>query len=277
MIKNILLGYSGARGAQVALSQALELARPAKARLHVTMIEAMASRDSQVALLPDPEVAGLRLPDTGGEAAEPELPPDGDAALEELAETCRREDVFCTFNHHYGEAGVRLVQLSRLADLLVVGRRDDPAISSRQPPGRTARYLATHPATPTLFTDREHLPVKSATLYYVPRQAGGRALARAGEVANLLNISLNVVCLPYEGIDAAAAEEEARFALRAYHLDGEWERASATLAEALANTTLSWNDPLVVVPAPPRGLLLSNHETTRLALALTNTNVLLVP
>ena len=279
MIKNILLAYSGSRGAHVALSQAVDLARPAKARLHVTTIEPLGPGEGQVALPTETLADGLgaRLPEPPPPLAD-ELPdPAPTAELETVAETCRREEVFCTFNHRYGDPGPRLVELSRLADLLVLGRRDEPRPGQAHPVGRLARYLATHPVTPTLFTDREHLPLKSASLFYEPRQGGGRALAVAGEIASLLNITLNVVCLEYGDVAATAAEEEARFALRAYHVDGEFERSTGTLVDTLQNAALSWNDPLLILPTPPRQLLFNNQESVRVALGLPNTNVLLVP
>lgn len=279
MIKNILLGYSGSRGAQVALSQAVDIARPAKARLHVTAIEPLAAGETQVALSAETYADGATaplpdaLPVVMAEAAEPAPT----AELENIAEICRREEVFCTFQHYYGDPAQRLLQVSRTANLLVVARRDEPKPGQTQIIGRTARYLATHAAIPTLFTDREHLPAKSATLLYEPRAGGGRALAMAGEVCMLLNITLNVLCLPAGEVSAEAAEHEARFALRAYHLDGEFQKATANVAGALQNAALSWNDPLIFLATPPRQLLFNNTESVRVALGLPNTNVLIVP
>lgn len=279
MIKNIILGYSNSRGAQVAFSQAVDIARPTKARLHVTIIEPLAAAEGQVTLKPDilADATAAALPDMMTPLHEPAPDAAPTAELESVAETCRREEVFCTFNHHYGDPGMRLTQLGRLANLLVVARRDEPRAAQAQPAGRTARHLAAHATTPTLFTDREYLPPKSATLFYEPRQAGGRSLAVAGEIASLLNMALNVVCLPYGEVDASAAEEEARFALRAYHVDGEFLKASSSVAEALQNAALSWNDPFVILPAPPRKLLFNSHQAVALALGLPNTNLLLVP
>ena len=159
----------------------------------------------------------------------------------------------------------------------MLARRDEPKAAQAQPAGRTARYLAAHAVAPTLFTDREHLPLKSAMLFYEPRRAGGRALALAGEIGCLLNISVNVIGLPWEDVDAATAEEEARFALRGYHLDGHFEKTSATLVEALQNAALAFDDALLVIAAPPRRLFFPDRETVRVALALPNTNLLLVP
>jgi nucleotide-binding universal stress UspA family protein len=279
MIKNILLGYNGSRGAHVALSQAVDIARPAKARVHVTMISPLAADEAQASVGADPfgDVAGLRLGEEVGAGFENTAGDESGEQLEGIAELCQREEVFCTFNHHYGDPAQRLSALARVANLLVVGRRDEPGPAETGAVGRVARALATRPAIPTLFTDREHLPLKSATLFYEPREAGGRALAIAGEVAQLLNITLNVVCLGHGEVDAPAALEEVRTAVRAYHVDGELTHAAGTLTAALQNTALSWNDPLVIVPSPPRQLLFGNIESTRVALGLPNTNLLLVP
>lgn len=279
MIKNILLAYNGSRGSQVALAQAVDLARAAKARVHVTAIEALGAGEGQAALQAEVLADGpnARLPEAPV-PLEDELPdPAPTAELDNVAELCRREEVFCTFNHHYGDPGQRLVQLSRLADLVVLGRRDEPRVGQVHTVGRVARYLAAHPAAPTLFSDREHLPLKSVSLLYEPRQAGGRALAVAGEVASLLNVSLNVMCIGYGEVEAVAAEEEARFALRAYHVEGRFERSGTGVTETLQNTALSWNDPLLVMAAPPRALLFTNQEAVRVALGLPNLNVLITP
>lgn len=279
MIKNILLGYNGSRGAQVALSQAVDLARPAKARLHVTTIEPLPAGDSQVALHTEAYTDGMgAAPAEPVPLAAPEEPQPAPAAeLEDIAEICRREEVFCTFNHHYGDPAQRLLQLARVANLLVVARRDEPRPGQAHAAGRTARHLAAHPVIPTLFAGREHLPVKSATLLYEPRAGGGRALTLAGEICMLLNISLHVMSLPSAEVSAEAAEEEARFTLRAYHLDGEFTRANAAVPGALQNAAMSWNDPLIFFAAPPRQLLFNNTEAMRVALGLPNTNILLVP
>jgi hypothetical protein len=247
--------------------------------VHVTTITPLSAGEAQVNVGADPygDVGGVRLPedlaatfeDTGGEEAA--------SQLEGIAELCRREEVFCTFNNHYGDPAQRLTALSRVANLLVVARRDEPRPAGASAIGRTARALATRPAIPTLFTDREHQPLKSATLFYEPREAGGRALAVAGEIASLLNITLNAVCLRYDEVDDPAALEEARTALRAYHVDGEFIHTTGTLSAALQNAALSWNDPLIIVPSPPRQLLFANTESTRVALGLPNTNVLIVP
>ena len=279
MIKNIVLGYSGSRGAQVALSQAVDIARPAKARLHVTRIEPLAARDAQVALNIEPFADGTHvpLPDVASAVApeQPEVAPGGE--LDQVADVCRREEVFCTFRQYVGDPAQRLLQLSRVADLLVVARRDEPQPGRTHALGRTARYLSTHALAPTLFTDREHLAAKSATLLYEPRAAGGRALALAGEICMLLNSTLNVVSLPAGEQTAETADEEARFALRAYHLDGAFTKSNSAVGSALQNAAMSWNDPLIILAAPPRQLLFNNTEPVRVALGLPNTNVLIVP
>lgn len=275
MIKNILLGYSGLRGGQVALSQAVDLAHATQGRLHVTLIEPLGAPEQ---VLVSSVEASLPTLNTGERLtpSEDDVPqPTGSAILDQAGETCRLEGVTCTLNHHYGEPVAKLLALSRVADLLVVGRRDEPASRGRRV-GRIARQLAARAVVPTLFTDREHLPLKSATLLYEPRSGGGRALGRAGEICALLNVTLNVVSLPWQEITAAEAEAEARRALRAYHLDGSYVTGNAVIP-ALQEAALTWSDPLLVIPALPRKLLFNNMEPVMTALALPNVNVLLVP
>ena len=75
----------------------------------------------------------------------------------------------------------------------------------------------------------------------------------------------------------AEAEQEARFALRAYHLQGEFVPAPGTAAEALASAALLWGSALTIVPAPARTGLFNDYSALNAALAAANTNVLVVP
>jgi nucleotide-binding universal stress UspA family protein len=278
MIRNILVGYSGQRGAQLAFSHATDIARAATARIHIALVGALTEAETAAGSLTanDPEAGGQSFPELPLLAEDdpaPMVPP----AVGKLVEECGAEGIACTFNQYYGTPGARLLTLSRSYNLIVVGRRDDPRPAQGHPLGRTARHLVAHAGMPTLLTDREHLPLKSATLLYEPRFAGGRALALAGYLCSLLNISLNVTCTPYEETDAGQAEAEARSALRAYHVDGEFTRGHGAPSDALRNAALNWSDPLLVIPAPPRRLLSSDPGIVRLAVSLPNTNVLLVP
>jgi nucleotide-binding universal stress UspA family protein len=277
MIKNILVGYGGSRGAQVALGQALELAQAAGARIRLAMVENVADGPTEAGLVMEQSPEQVLLAATADRAeAEPDSMTPG-PTLDDAAERCQAEHVPCSLARYYGDIGERLLDLSRLADLLVVGRRGESSRYRRSVLGRNARRLAAGAIIPTLFADRELLPLRSATLYYEPHPEGGRALAFAAEICSLLNVSLNVMCAGRGRLSAAAAETEARFALRAYHLDGEFVTGGQGGAEALQNAGLLWGDPLLVVPAPrPRGLF-PDYSLLRAAMATPNANVLLVP
>ncbi len=277
MIRNILVGYGGSRGAQVALSQALQIAQASEGRLRLAMVEDVTDSAAEVGLVAErsPEQAVLAAAEERSEVEPDSLGPS--PALEEAALRCRQEGVACSLARSYGNIAQRLLDLSRLADLLVVGRHGEGSRYRRSVLGRNARRIAGGAITPTLFTDRDYLPVRSATLYYEPRPPGGRALSQAAELCSLLNVDLNVTCVGLDRIDAAAAEAEARQALRAYHVEGEFIIGGQAGPEALQNAALLWGDPLLVVPAPAQRALFPDYGVLRAAMATPNTNVLLVP
>jgi nucleotide-binding universal stress UspA family protein len=283
MIKNIMVGFGGSRGAQVALRQALDIAGPASARLHLTQVENLSELGPEVELLPGPVPEATVLSIAEDTAPTPEEEEAGltsgksTPVLEMAADICRGDNLPYTLNRVHGDPGQRLLSLSRLHDLVVVGRRGDERRYRTSVLGRTARRLALGCVTPTLFADREHLPVTSATVLYEPQPGGNWALARAAELCSLLNATLNVVCVGYQAVTPEQALAEAGFALRAYHLDGELIPGSGSPAESLQSAALLWASPLLVIPAPPRRGWWTDHSLTHAALAAPGTNVLLVP
>ncbi|MEN6645013.1 MAG: universal stress protein [Armatimonadia bacterium] len=276
MIRNILLGYNGTRGADVAFSQAADIAHAAKARIHVARIERMPA-DARIQLSGDTLADSSPSPTFSELNGATETVAEPSGVLDQVLDKCRREQVFCTFREYYGDPAGRLMELSRLAELLVVARRDEPRHSRAHPLGRVARQLAMRTSTPVLFTGHEHLPVKSAALLYEPRIAGGHALTMAGGLCSTLNITLNVLCVGHGETDAAQAEAEAKFALRAWHVEGEFVRSTVPALEAIRNIALTHSDPLIIVPAPPRRLFPAHSELVHAAAELPNTNLLLVP
>jgi nucleotide-binding universal stress UspA family protein len=276
MIKNILVGYDGQRGAQVAFRLAADLARAAQARLQLAYIEPVGDQPG-VALSADMQADTFRaaLPDTLSTL--PEDPSEPGDVFAAIAEQCRQDGVFCTFNHLFGDPATRLSQLARVASLLAVGRHEDVPRAGAPPLGRTARQLATRMPAVLLLAAREYEPVKGLTLVYEPNSGGGRALALAGELAMLQNLTLNVVALGSEAVEPAAAAAEARTALRAYHVDGEFLPLPALGSEALQTASMTWNDPMMVLPAPPRRWLSRPLDSLRPVLLQPNVNLLLVP
>lgn len=285
MIKNILVGFGGSRGAQVALQQAIDIALPTTARLHLTQVESLSEVGGDAALLPaatgsEPGVLSLAEGPVTASAAEQEaglLSGKSTEVLEMAAEVCRAENLLYTVNLLHGDAGQRLLHLSRLHDLVVVGRRGDERRYRSGVLGRTARRLAQGCVTPTLFADCEHLPITSATVLYEPQPGGNRALQQAAHLCSLLNAALNVVCVGYQGLTAEQALTEAQFALRAYHLDTELMPGARSAAESLQSAALLWASPLLVIPAPSRRGWWADHSLTQTAIAAPGTNVLLVP
>jgi len=276
MIKNILVGYNGQRGSAVAFRLAAGLAQAAQARLHLAYVEPMAALKSvSVPSEVSADAYPPTLPDSAG--APPEDPSEAPSIFDDIADQCREERLHCTFNHLYGDAGARLSDLARLAGLVAIGRHDDMPTAGEPPLGRVARQVATRMAAPLLLAAREAQEIKSLTLLYEPTQIGGRALALAGEIAMLQNLTLNTVALGYDEIEPAVAANEARVALRAYHVEGDVLPLPTTGTEALQTATLTWNDALLVLAAPPKGWLSRPLESIRPALIVPNLNVLLVP
>jgi nucleotide-binding universal stress UspA family protein len=277
MIKNILVDYGADRGYRVALRQALDIARPAQARLHLAQVVPLGGGAGETGLVSSVEADAYAVSAATGAQPEEFAGEEASVELEEAAQLCAEEGVAYTRGRYFGEASGRLLELSRLAELVVVARHEEGRGSGPGGLGRTARRLAQAASTPTLFCDREALSCTSAMLLYEPRSGGGRALSLAGEMCSLLNISLNVVCCGYGEVNAARAEEEARRALRAYHVEGQFTAASGPPAEALQTAALDWGNPLVVVPGPARRGWLADTTTVQAAFGLPNTLVLLVP
>jgi len=278
MIKNILVGYDGRRGAQVAFRQAVDLARAAQARLHLAYVEPLSRQDAEVAPRPDDVPADAFR--TALADALPDMPEDLSPVtdvLDVVAEQCREEGIHCAYNHIYGEAGDRLAQLGRTADLLAIGKRDDPPSAGASPLGRVARQMATRLPVPLLLAAREYEPLDALTVVYEPTPLGGRALRLAAEIALLRNLTLNVMALGDGMSEPAAALAEARAALRAYHVGGEFLAALPGGTDPLQTAALTWNDPLLVVPAPPKRWLSRPLDSLRFVLSQANTNVLVVP
>jgi nucleotide-binding universal stress UspA family protein len=276
MIKNILVGYSGQHGSEVAFRLAAGLAHAAQARLHLAYVEPLAAQ-TDVALSPEVSADAYPpvLPDTF--AAPPDDPSEAPSVFGDLAEQCREERIQCTFDHLHGDAGRRLCDLARRTGLMALGRHEGVPGASAPLLGSVARHVATRMPAPLLLAAREHQDLKRLTLIYEPTSIGGRTLALAGEIAHLQNLGLNVVALGYEHVEPAVAAEEARTALRAYHVEGDVLPVLTSGAEALQTAVLTWNDALLVLAVPPRRWLSRPLDSLRPAFALPNLSVLLVP
>lgn len=272
MIKNILVGFNGQRGALVAFQFAAELARTAQARLHLAWVEPLAAQ----AQIPSPadlsaDAIQVRLPDTSElPPQDPSTPPD---VFGEIAERCREESIHCTYNHLFGDPAERLSQAARLADLVAIGRHDDGR--PQAPLGRVARGVVNRMPAPLLLAAHEHREIRGITLLYDPLPASGRALAVAAEIAHLGNITLNIVAGGHGAVEPSEALEEARGALRAYHVEGE--SLLLTGGADLERTMTTWQDPLLVMAAPAKGWLARPLDAIRPVLSHPATHVLLVP
>lgn len=282
MLKNILVGYNGRQGSHVAFRVAADLTQAARARLHVAYIEALQAPVETPLVgddIPAPaEISRVLQERNMSGAAEDEI----QAALESeifshVARQCMEEGLHCHFIYQHGDPVERLSQLARIANLIVLGKHDEPPARGAPPLGRVPRRLAMRMPAPLLLTALEYFPIKSLTLFYEPTLAGGRALSLAGEIAHWRNLTLNLLVAGHNEIPSAAALEEAQMALRAYHVEGDWLLIEDKEPEGLYRALLPWNDPLVVLPAPPRRLFGRPFEPLRPLLNQLTLHVLLVP
>ncbi|MBU0606796.1 MAG: universal stress protein [Armatimonadetes bacterium] len=276
MIKNILVGHSGGHGSEVAFRLAAQLAHATRARLRLAHVEPVAG-PTNVPLTADLSADAYPATLPGTMAPLPEDPSEAPPVFAGIADACRDERLQCTFSHLYGDPAQRLSDLARLAGLVVLGRHDELARAGEAPLGRVARQLVTRMPAPLLLAGREMPESKALTLVYEPTSAGGRALALAGEIASAQNATLNAVALGHEHVEPAVAADEARLALRAYHVEGDVLPLPATGPEALQTAMLMWSEALVVLVAPPRRWLSRPVDSVRPALTMQNRSVLLVP
>jgi len=282
MLKNILVAYNGRQGSQVAFRFAAELAQAAQARLHLAYIETWKASVEMPLYVDDVPVSAeisrvVQEESMAGTAAD-----EMQAALESeifssVARQCMEEGLYCHFIYQHGDPVERLSQLARTANLLVLGKHDEPPAIGAPPLGRVPRRLAFRMPAPILLTALEYYPFNSLTLYYEPTPAGGRALSLAGEIAHWRNLTLNLLVAGHNDISSSAALEEAQIALRAYHVEGDWLLIEDKEPGGLYRALLPWNDPLVVLPAPPRRLFGRPLEPLRPLLNQLTLHVLLVP
>ena len=260
MIRNIVVAYDDTRTAQVAVEQAVDIAEATAGRIHLTVVAHQTAPPVELGAPTDlTGLAGPLPPPAMPEYASPEdrLSQDEldrnayDEAITAV-EQCEKAGVAHTVSRLYGSPADRLVRRGMLADLLVVGRGAAGFKADGARLGTMARQVLLRSVTPTLLCEVDYVPLREGLVLYEPTEAGGRALARAGEFCSYLNMSLTVVAAHPDRRSGEKTLREACAALRSYHLDGECVSFPGSAADALQTEASQRKAGLVVMPQPRR-------------------------
>lgn len=280
MIRNILVGYDASRSSEVAVAQALSLAEALGGRIHlVTVVEETdATAEEELGPQPlDPVEAAMPPGEEEDQEERALIPLD----IEGIKRVCDSRHIVCEHEVLFSTSpGARLIRRSRLADLVVIGRRSERAQGAPARLGRTADFMARRLVSPTLICARDYLDLRSVLVSYQASVSGGKALAFAAGLCELLNASLHLLVCDRDRRAAGAALEAAREALRAYKVEGEHSIALTSPAEGLGKAAMEGEASLIVVPGArkrPWGLPWARNEALGRALELPNTAVLAYP
>ena len=262
MIRNIVVAYDDTRTAQVAVEQAVDIAEATEGRIHLTVVAHQTTPSVDLATGPD-------LSGYGGPPPPPAIPeyasPEDRLSQDELdrnaydealtaVEQCEKAGVAHTVSRLYGSPADRLVRRGMLADLLVVGRGAVGFNTEGSRLGMVPRQVLMRSVTPTLLCDVDYVPLREGLVLYEPTEAGGRALARAGEFCSYLNMSLTVVAAHPDRRSGERTLRDACAALRSYHVDAECVSFPGSAADALQSEAAQRKAGLVVMPRPRRPL-----------------------
>jgi nucleotide-binding universal stress UspA family protein len=247
MIRSILVAYDGSHGARIALQHAVDVASRCDAR--IALLTGSRSTDTDAELLPDervdPTVLAQDLPEPDEEQARPT---EVDEVLGEAVDLCRELTVRCVACPAHGDVTLALVQRSRLADLVFIGRDALAGSATYVASARTARRVAAGAACPVVVTPRQYETIRSALAVCPPGDAGARALKCATELAAILQVKLEVLAVA-EVPHAARrwANEAKRYLVDHGHSSSVLVR-KPPLAQQLAALLGDRLSPLIVVP-----------------------------
>lgn len=274
-----MVGYDGSRLSQVAVEQAMVITEAAGGRLQVVHVQLTPADDDELAPggreLNIVQAAEPRQDEQAGEREEQE-PMD----LDQIHRLCEARRIVCEEEHLYGRSpGPRLLRRSWLTDLMVIGRGRE---HGRGPAdiGPTADFLLSELVAPTLVCARQYTEIRSALVPYKVSISGGRALAFAARLCEMVNASLTVLVCEPDRVKAGQALEAAESALRAYHVEGSHDISLRPPLEALRTAALERESSLIIVPgAHKRNYILpwSRNEVLWRALELPGAMVLAHP
>ena len=290
MFKNILLGCDDSHCSHVALRRAIDLCTRFSARLHlVAVLEEWEWEGAgpTIGAALDPVASALVERREVLDADEP--PADIGRAAEVLlpaTEACSEAGIGWSVSAVHGDAAMRLLERSRLADLVVLGRDDLPGTANGSsalvrpaaPLGHCARKVVDYTETPVLVTGHQHAPLRSVLAKYVRTPEGGRTLRSAGAFAAEYNLRLDIVACGRDRQEADEALHEARRYLLAYHQEGVYRPLVGPANGHLKAVAVELDSSLLVVPAERHRVLGVLPRTEALsALSVPGASVLIQP
>lgn len=280
MVRNIVVGYDGSHSSDVAVEQAITLAKLTGGRIYFATVATATEADLS------PEAPGAE-PDLAEMAMEPPaatgLEQDRDAfeqplSVEDIHRRCQELHIVCEDERLFGRhPGARLLRRSWLAELLVIGRGDE-----RRPgrPGPNTTYLLSELVAPTLVCGRKYIDVRSVLIPYKLSVRGGRALSFAARLCAALNAELEVLICEPKRVEAHEAREAAEKFLRAYHIESTTDVSLTPPHEAVRSAAMDRDSSLVIIPgAHKRNYLFpwQRNETLWRALEVPGAAVLAYP
>ena len=272
---NLLVGYDGSRHSEVAVRQAADLAGLLGARLHLHRAIEPSGPENMADLGPasDPLAVIDRVDALTNDEHFPTL--QDDEFPPAVTRACEESGAVTTFNVAHGTPIRTLRERSVAMDMLVLGRHGR---SGRVPIGATASNVVSRPIIPTLLCRDTLVPWGDVIVAYENTPTGGRALKLAGELSNLLNVTLDVIIAETERDKLRKSEAYVNTVLRAYHIEGSQMRHEGKMSDALTRAALEYQSSIVVVPdgryCPWPW---SRSETVRAALQFPAAMALVVP
>lgn len=244
-MKNILVGYDNSRWALIALEQAIGLASGLHARLHLLQAMEPVGPASEVADVAPSEDPLSYMDRMDAMMTEDDTPPLRDEDLAAAVRMCEEAGVHCVQHKQSGLAVRVLREYSPAMDLVVLGRR---GTIGRRLVGSTASSVISRPIVPTLLCRDEQVAWRRLLLVFENSVTGGRAVKVAGTLASELNLGLDVVIADSDRERGRRTGEQAKMALRAYHVEGEFIYHEGRVAEALQSAALQLQSSVVIVP-----------------------------
>ncbi len=218
MIKQILVPTDGSTFASIGVAYCVELAKRHEASLiglHVVdikLLEGPFLRDISASLGTAPYVnyqnnISMLLEERGK------------AALEAFSERCEKAEVPFESHQVVGAVSHAIVEESRLADLLVMGRGGEHGEWFNGLLGSTTEAVARHAQCPVLLTEREQARIQRVVVAYDGSEHAQGALQFATSIGEAWGVSFEVLTVGKEGCEAVT--DEARAYLEAHRMEVE--------------------------------------------------------
>ncbi len=246
MIKQILVPTDGSTYASIGVAYCVELAKRHSASLvglHVVdikLLEGPFLRDISASLGTAPYVnyqnnISLLLEERGK------------AALGSFAERCEKEGVAFESQQVVGSVTHSIVEHSKLADLLVMGRGGEHGEWLNGLMGSTTEAVVRHAQCPVLVTEREEAGLQRILVAYDGSDHSRSALQFATNMAEAWGVPFEVLMVGKEG--SAAVAKEAKSYLEAHELEIEYTLLEGDPREVILDYAKEREADLIVMGA----------------------------